>query len=161
VSAYQGNEDVERAQRLADDYARTVEVFALLADIRFKLLAFVPSIVGATIALASRQEDQRVFVSVALLGFGATLGILLYELRYSELYNDAAHRASVVERELGLILAVPQRERQSIKRGAVRRELWPRQGGVFPSLPSAHGQARPCAGTRRWRGNGWLDLLAR
>ena len=93
-----------------------MEVFALLADIRFKLLAFVPSIVGATVALVSKEHDQRVIVAVSALGFMATLGILLYELRNSELYNAAVYRARVLEGELGLTGAVARRSDQSTPR---------------------------------------------
>jgi hypothetical protein len=135
VSADGGNQEQERRDQLADDYARTVEVFALLADIRFKLLAFVPSIVGATIALVSRESDQRVILAVALLGFVATLGILLYELRNSELYNAASHRASVIEGELGLIRAVPTRTRHWLEGRAKKSESWPKQGGIFSERP--------------------------
>jgi hypothetical protein len=120
---------------LADDYARTVQVFALLADIRFKLLAFVPSIVGVTVALVSREHDRRVIVAVSAVGFVATVGILLYELRNSELYNAAAHRARILERKLELIVSVPTRERRWQENGGWKRELWPEQGGVFSERP--------------------------
>jgi hypothetical protein len=116
---------------LLEDYARTVEVFGVLADIRFKLLAFVPAIVGATVALVSKANDQRVILAVALLGLVATLGILLYELRNSEVYNGAAHRARMVERDLRLINAVPTRERRWLEHGVEKQAVWPEQGGVF------------------------------
>lgn len=125
----------DRAQSLADDYARTLEVFALLADIRFKLLAFVPAIVGATVALVSKEGDQRVVVAVSALGFVATLGILLYELRNSELYNAAVYRARVLEGKLGLTAAVATRERRFLDRGVEQHEPWPEHGGVFTERP--------------------------
>lgn len=135
VSADGGEKGQESRHQLGDDYARTVEVFALLADIRFKLLAFVPSIVGATIALVSKEDDQRVILAVALLGFVATLGILLYELRNSELYNAASHRASVLEGKLGLIRAVPTHERHWLEGPVKKSESWPQRGGVFSERP--------------------------
>jgi hypothetical protein len=116
---------------LLEDYARTVEVFGVLADIRFKLLAFVPAIVGATVALVSKEEDQRVILAVSVLGLAATLGILLYELRNSEVYNGAAHRARVLERELRLTSSVPKRERHWLENGVETRVFWPEQAGVF------------------------------
>ncbi len=122
----------EAHQRLLlEDYARTVEVFGVLADIRFKLLAFVPAIVGATVALVSKVGEQRVILAVSLLGLAATLGILIYELRNSEVYNGASHRARVLEKELHLISAVPQRERRWLEDGVEKRAEWPEQGGVF------------------------------
>jgi hypothetical protein len=116
---------------LLEDYARTVEVFGVLADIRFKLLAFVPAIVGETVALVSREDDQRLILAVSIFGLAATLGILLYELRNSEVYNGAAHRARVLERQLRLIPSVPKRERHWLENGVERRVFWPEQAGVF------------------------------
>jgi hypothetical protein len=116
---------------LLEDYARTVDVFGVLADIRFKLLAFVPAIVGATVALVSREDDQRLILAVSVLGVAATLGILLYELRNSEVYNGAAHRARVLERQLQLTPSVPRRERHWLENGVDRRVFWPEQAGVF------------------------------
>jgi hypothetical protein len=79
------------------DYEKTIEIFKLLADIRFKLLAFVPTIVGAAIALIGDNKTPGVMIGVGILGLSATIGVLLYELRNSELYNQAIHRAKYLE----------------------------------------------------------------
>lgn len=92
------------SDRLEFDYGQTTEMFKLLADVRFKLLAFVPTITGIGTALASDDgAAAETQLAVGLLGFTATLGILLYELRNSELYNWAIHRAKHLERELELV----------------------------------------------------------
>jgi hypothetical protein len=116
---------------LLEDYARTVQVFAVLSDIRFKLLAFVPAVVGATVALVSKQTDQRLIFAVSILGLVATLGILIYELRNSEVYNGASHRARILERELQLVPSVPRRRRTWVDQGEERASVWPEQAGVF------------------------------
>jgi hypothetical protein len=90
------------------DYMQTGEQIKMLTDIRFKLLAFVPPIVGGGIALLSSKAtitagDQILTGSVGLLGFVLTLGIVLYDLRNSQLYNANVHRAKVLERILGCI----------------------------------------------------------
>jgi hypothetical protein len=43
----------ERRQWLLVDYEKTVGYFNLLSDIRFKLLAFVPTLAGVAVALYS------------------------------------------------------------------------------------------------------------
>jgi flagellar motor protein MotB len=101
------------------DYEKTTEVFKLLADIRFKLLAFVPTIVGVAIALMGDNKPPGVMVGVGALGLCGTIGVLLYELRNSELYNQAIHRAKYLE---GL-------QRFPISVASTGR--WPENGGVF------------------------------
>jgi hypothetical protein len=89
--------------RLELDYKQTSDIFKLLADIRFKLLALVPTVAGIGTALVGKKGiDAQVQLSIGLLGFVATSGILIYELRNSELYNWAIHRAKHLERALGL-----------------------------------------------------------
>jgi hypothetical protein len=109
--------------RLELDYEQTGQVFRLFADIRFKLLALVPAIAGVGTALAGKDGVKpEVQLALGLLGLVATLGILLYELRNSELYNWAIHRAKHLERELGLSVSA----------------LGAPQGGVFGERVPAH-----------------------
>lgn len=89
----------EDRDRLALDYQTTVELFKTLADIRFRLLALVPAIAGTALALLDDAEPETQ-LAVGLLGFTATLGILIYELRNSQMYNWAVHRARYIERRL-------------------------------------------------------------
>jgi hypothetical protein len=109
--------------RLELDYERTSEMFNLLADIRFKLIALVPAVAGVgTAVLGDGGMDAEIQLALGLLGLVATLGILVYELRNSELYNWAIHRAKHLERELGLS----------------RSALGAPQGGVFGERVPAH-----------------------
>jgi len=91
----------EPPDRLELDYTMSADMFRALSDIRFRLLALVPSIAGVTLAVLGdgRPETQ---LGVGLLGFVATVGVLVYELRNSQLYNWSVHRAKYLERQLGL-----------------------------------------------------------
>lgn len=86
------------------DYEQTVQVYRQLAEIRFKLLAFVPTLSGAAVALLTSASGVRPIVrsALALLGFVATLAILIYDQRNTAFYNAAIGRAKHLERRLGL-----------------------------------------------------------
>jgi hypothetical protein len=85
-------------ERLRLDYGQTTGLLRDLNDVRFKLLAFVPTVSGAAVALLSRNPDTAELVGVGAIGLAATVGIVLYELANAQLYDYAAARA----RELGL-----------------------------------------------------------
>lgn len=85
------------------DYEQTTDQFKLLADIRFKLLAFVPTVAGAATALLAGQPAGERSLAVGLLGFCVTLGIVFYELRNTQFYDAAVHRA----RNLEVLLELP------------------------------------------------------
>jgi hypothetical protein len=82
------------------DYGQTTDLVRTLTDIRFKLLAFVPTIAGATVGLLSNTTSEAALLGVGLLGFVATAGVLIYELRNTQLYDAAVHRATVLEERL-------------------------------------------------------------
>ena len=84
------------------DYAQTTDFLRTLGDVRFKLLALVPTLSGAAVAVVGHPSSASELLAVGLLGLVATLGILLYELRNTELYDYAIRRAQHAERELGL-----------------------------------------------------------
>ena len=88
--------------RLRLDYEQTTQLMRTLTDIRFKLLAFVPTIAGATVGLVGRTEPSSVLLAVGLLGLSATLGILLYELRNAQIFDSLVERSAMLERKLGL-----------------------------------------------------------
>ncbi len=82
------------------DYEHTSAHFHMLADIRFKLLALVPTLAAFAVALLSGQSG-RTAVPVAIIGFVATLGVVIYELRNTQLYDATMQRMRVLESELG------------------------------------------------------------
>lgn len=88
--------------RLRLDYERTTRLLRSLTDIRFRLLAFVPTFAGASVGFFGRSRPAAELLAVGLLGLVATLGVYLYELRNSQLYVAAAARARELERQLEL-----------------------------------------------------------
>jgi hypothetical protein len=86
--------------RLRLEYDRAVAIFRDLTDIRFKLLALVPTLSGAAVALLKGQQAAVTLIAVGVFGLSATLGVLVYELRNSEIRRGAAKRIGELEREL-------------------------------------------------------------
>src|SRR2546421_2507695 len=83
------------------DYQQTTDLMRTLTDVRFKLLALTPTLAGATVAVLGHPGSAVELLAVGLLGLTATLGLLLYELRNSQLYDYALARAQRLEAELG------------------------------------------------------------
>jgi len=97
--------DSNRTDLLRLDYDHTLDQLRMLTDVRFKLLALVPTLNGVAIGLLGRPKSAAELLGVGLLGLFATLGILFYELRNTQLSDYATQRAKAVERELGLASA--------------------------------------------------------
>jgi hypothetical protein len=89
--------------QLSADYEQTTSLIATLTDVRFKLLAFVPTISGAAIAVLGNRRSTAELLAVGLLGLTATLGIVFYELRNTQLYDYAVHRAKKLEQRLQFV----------------------------------------------------------
>lgn len=94
---------LSRTERLRLDYEQTTGLLRTLTDVRFKLLALVPTLSGAAIALLGHPSSPVQLLALGLIGLTATLGILLYELRNSQLYDYATRRAQQIENALGLV----------------------------------------------------------
>jgi hypothetical protein len=104
----------EKHQKLDLEYEQINENFRFLADVRFKLLALVPTLGGAAVFVLTRAGLQTgggqssstsellTVIVVGLFGWLATLGITLYDQRNSELYNALIHRAKHLEEEFGV-----------------------------------------------------------
>lgn len=108
-------EPTEDHAHLELEYAQINDNFRFLADVRFKLLAFLPTLggiavfvlsgVGLQAGQAPAPATPEILVAVllvSLLGFLATLGITLYDQRNSELYNALIHRAKYLETQFGV-----------------------------------------------------------
>jgi len=100
-------------ERLIVDYQWTNEQIKLLTDIRFRLLLWVPPLVTLAIPLilgsaSSAPPNPVSILALGLLGLFVTLGIVVYDLRNSMLYDANIHRASLIEQELKIkTLATP------------------------------------------------------
>jgi hypothetical protein len=120
--------------KLRLDYEETNRHYRMLADIRFKLLAFVPTASGAALALISASAAPELSLAMGLLGLFVMLGIMIYEIRNTQFYDAAVHRAKWLE--VLLELPVCARGKQA--------------GGLFNERPQ-----RP---TLFWKVKLWHDL---
>jgi hypothetical protein len=82
------------------DHERNAARLREFGEIRFRLLAFVPTIAGATVAILPQRAEPEDFAAVGLVGLVATLGVYLYELRNTALLRDASARVLLLERGL-------------------------------------------------------------
>jgi hypothetical protein len=85
------------------DYEQTMETYRQLVDIRFKLLAFIPTLTAVAVSVLSSANIHppgRFALSVA--GFLVTLGVLLYELRNTQFHDGAYGRLRHLEERLGM-----------------------------------------------------------
>jgi len=89
-------------------YSEVCSSWRSLHDVRFKLLGLVPFVtVGILVVILPGTGSttnlsgwtQKIIPSVGLL---VTIGLLIYEMRNSELYNDLISRGRRIEAELGV-----------------------------------------------------------
>jgi hypothetical protein len=97
MSAEQSSEDL----RL--DYNETTDLMRSLTDVRFKLVAFVPTISGVAIAVLGHGRSTAELLAVGLLGLVATVGIVIFDLRNTQLLDYAVLRARSLEEQLGFV----------------------------------------------------------
>lgn len=88
------------AELLRLDHERNTARLRELGEIRFRLLAFVPTIAGATVAILPQRAEPEDFAAVGLVGLVATLGVFLYELRNTVILRDVSARVLLLERGL-------------------------------------------------------------
>jgi len=86
---------------LLKEYGEVSSNFRLLTDIRFKLLAFLPIATAAAAALKDKSLGVPGFV-LSVFGLAVTIGLVIYNTRNDQLYNDLIGRAAEIERNLGL-----------------------------------------------------------
>ena len=88
--------------RLRLDYEQTTQYLRTLIDVRFRLLAFVPTVTGVAVAVIGRPRPASELLGVGALGLLATLGIFVYELRNTQISGTLIRRAAELERQLQL-----------------------------------------------------------
>ncbi|MBA7680978.1 hypothetical protein ES703_89304 [subsurface metagenome] len=93
---------MNEGEKLKLDYEQTTQNIHTLADIRFKLLAFVPVVTGAAISLFRNIDSHETIIAISLLGFIVTLGIMFYDQRNTQIYDALHIRAKSLEVLLGL-----------------------------------------------------------
>ena len=82
------------------EYQQVAGLLGALDETRFRLLAFVPTIAGAAVGLISGRPPAVDLVGIGLLGLAATVGILIYELRNSQIASELSVHADRLERAL-------------------------------------------------------------
>ncbi len=113
---------------LRADYAQTNQQINVLADIRFKLLAFVPALTAAAVTLlTSNKVGQGAVFAVGLLGFVVVFGIAMYDQRNSQIYDACQHRAKYLESEKQLGLP----KSTKVKEGGLYNERPDRTRSLF------------------------------
>lgn len=85
---------------LRAEYQVAVDFIKVLTDIRFRCLAFVTATAAVANALLPGAGRPGLRIALGSLGFFTTVGIVVYELRNSQLYEAAIHRAKVLEKRL-------------------------------------------------------------
>jgi len=97
--------------RLRLEYENGSELLRGLTETRFRLLALVPTLAGAVVALINAHESAVELLAIGLLGLSASIGVLIYELRNGEIQSAVAQRVAEVERVLlphGPLVVVPR-----------------------------------------------------
>ena len=87
---------------LRAEYAEVNANFRMLADIRFKLLAFVPAISTAGIALVRWAPEPPMTLLLGVCGLIVTFALTAYDQRNSQFYNALVSRARFLEAQLNL-----------------------------------------------------------
>jgi hypothetical protein len=88
-----GHED----ELLRLEYESAAQLLGQLTEIRFKLLALVPTLTGAVVALMRPGRSGVEILAIGALGLAATSGVLAYELRNGELCRRATGRVDHLE----------------------------------------------------------------
>lgn len=110
-------------------YDETNSNYRNLADIRFKLLGFLPavSVIAWTELYRNITVDSVtsiiIGIIVALLGLRITYGIWIYDNRNDELYNDLVSRGKKIEEELGVITGLFKGRLKANKKDMFRRVI--------------------------------------
>ena len=93
----------QSSEELRLDYNETTDLMRGLTDVRFKLVAFVPTISGAAIAVLGHGRSTAELLAVGMLGLVATVGIVIFDLRNTQLLDYAVLRAKSLEEKLGFV----------------------------------------------------------
>lgn len=104
-SANSTNSEIEVLKEL---YSETNANYRNLADIRFKLLGFVPAVsIIAWAELLDKLKASTIAgcglgLIITILGLRITYGIHIYDMRNDELYSDLISRGRKIEEEMGV-----------------------------------------------------------
>ena len=94
----------DRGESLLKEYGEVSSNFRLLTDIRFKLLGLLPvaTVVAAISAASSERALGGLGFLVSIFGLVVVLGLITYNVRNDQLYDELVGRAADIERSLGI-----------------------------------------------------------
>jgi len=92
----------ERHDAVIKEYGEVCSNFRMLTEIRFKLLALLPIATAAATAFKGGDNMGGGSFVFPLFGLIATIGLVTYNTRNDQLYDELVGRAASLERELGL-----------------------------------------------------------
>src|SRR5215210_6553576 len=78
-------------------YETTLDDIKSLNKTRFRLLTLVPAASTLVISLIDKSSQNSTAVAVGILGFIATIALLIYELRNTQIYQQKRYNANQVE----------------------------------------------------------------
>jgi hypothetical protein len=93
--------DDDRRNALLKEYGEVRSDFRTLTDIRFRLLGILPIASAAVSAFGTTLESTYEF-ALSLFGLVVTLGLVSYNERNNQLYDELVGRSAAIERSLGL-----------------------------------------------------------
>jgi len=118
------------------DYERTAQYFLHLADVRFRLLALLPIVSGAALAIVPAHLEPAEMLALGMLGLVVTIGVLLYDQRNSQIYNSLVGRLNLIEESLRL---PAMRDNKQVGGAFLDRPGGDRRRMVLGILPANHG----------------------
>lgn len=121
-----GATPADRRDLLFKLYDQTCITWRTLIDVRFKLLALVPtlSLISLATVFGIGDAAKHIFLQLrllfAFLGLIVTIGLLIYDLRNSQLHDDLISRGRKIEDELGVDTGVFRGRR--VARGFIKHD---------------------------------------
>jgi hypothetical protein len=94
--------DNDRREALLREYGEVSSNFRELTEIRFKLLGLLPLAAGAAAAILPRGQIGVETLALSLFGLVVTTGLVSYNTRNDQLYDELVGRAAAIERYVGL-----------------------------------------------------------
>ena len=140
-------------ERLCLDYNQASELIRALMDVRFKLIAVVPTIAAAAVAILGSRRSPAELLAVGLVGLTATIGILVYDLRNTQFLDAVIRHAQALERMLDMHTV-----RGTSGSGGVFSLFAPWHGRLFGMAPG--GQSRAIGLVYGAALGGWSYLVA-
>ncbi len=101
----EGEMNAQRREALLKEYGEVSNLFRTLTDIRFKLLGVLPVASAATVAFGTSGcgfDQAGIPIALAVFGLATVVGVVTYNTRNDQLYNELVGRAAAIERSIGL-----------------------------------------------------------